>query len=154
VSPVAAVPPDREPVEGGPVEFPAGLVCDFDLEIDSPDNRQVLRTFFDREGQPRATLITGSGPSLFTNLDTGESILIQGGGAVSLSEPGDGTFRIDSNGVAGFYFFPGDDTPAADVSGLFVIRGRGHTVLDLATNVVTSFSYTGSITDICAALEG
>ena len=153
VGSVSAVPPDREPLEAEPLEFAAGDVCPFDLLIETTVNRGTFRTFYDRNGDVRVNLITGSGVSRFTNLETGDWIEAVGGGVGVLSEPGDGTFVLDVRGIANFYFFPGDETPVGEGSGLWIVYGRATSVLDLATNVVTSFEYSGRVTDICAALE-
>ena len=154
VGSVSAVPPDREPLVAEPLEFAAGDVCEFALLIETTVNRGTFRTFYDRNGDVRVNLITGSGVSRYTNLETGESIELVGGGVGVLSDPGDGTFVIDARGLASFYFFPGDQTPVGEGSGLWVVSGRARSVLDLATNVVTSFESSGRLTDICAALEG
>ena len=154
VGSVSAVPPDREPLVADPLEFAAGDVCAFDLLIETTVNRGTFRTFYDRNGDVRVNLITGSGVTRFTNLETGEWIETDGGGVGVLSEPGDGTFVLDVTGIANFYFFPGDQTPVGEGSGLWIVSGRARSVLDLATNVVTSFEYSGRVTDVCAALEG
>jgi hypothetical protein len=151
--PALAVPPDHEPAPNDPVTFDAGVVCDFAVEISGPGARQTMHTFYDRDGNPRATVITGFAPGRFTNVDTGASILVRGGQAVELVDPGDGTFRIESSGEASFYFFEGDANPVGEGKGLWVVRGQAVTTLDLATNVVTDFVYTGALIDVCAALE-
>jgi hypothetical protein len=152
VLPVIAVPPDREPAPSDPLEFPAGVVCDFAVRLDSPGARQTLRTFYDREGNPRASLITGVSPSRVTNLETGESLLVRGGSAVSLVDPGDGSFRFESHGMTTFYFFDGDVNPVGEGLGVWIVRGQAVSTLDLATNVVTDFEYTGTLIDACAEL--
>ena len=152
-TPVAAVPPDREPNEFPTLEFPAGLVCDFDVAIEVPGHNQRVTTFYDRFGNPRATVITGHAPLLAVNMETGAELLIQGGGRITLGGDED-TFVLEASGIIGLYFFPGDVTPlGVGDGGLFVTKGKVYQEVDVNTNVVTVLEIQGTFIDVCAALE-
>ena len=151
-TPVGAVPPDREPAEIPPLEFPAGLVCGFDLAIEAPGHNRRLTTFYDRFGNPRATVITGHAPLLAVNTESGAELLIQGGGRITLGGDED-TFVLEGSGVIGLFFFPGDVTPlGVGEGGLFVVKGKVYQELDANTFIVTVLEIQGTFIDVCAAL--
>lgn len=152
VAPVAAVKPDIGPAPSGPLAFPAGLVCEFAVTIESAGSNQRLVTFYDRSGNPRSTVAVGRAALLARNEDSGEELVIQGGGRQTFGGDAD-TFVLNGSGVTGLYFFPGDVTPAGvGDGGLYVVKGRFHEELDLNTNVVTFLRYRGTVIDVCAAL--
>lgn len=151
-SPVAAVKPDRGPAPWEPLALPAGAVCDFDVTVEVSDHNQQMTTFFDRFGNPRSTAVTGHGPLLATNEETGAQVLIEGGGRQTFGGDAD-TFVLEGSGVTGLYFFPGDVTPVGvGDGGLYVVKGSFHEELDLNTNIVTVLEIRGTVIDVCAAL--
>ena len=152
VAPVAAVKPDRGPAVWEPLALPAGTVCEFDVTVEVSDHNQRMTTFFDRFGNPRTTAVTGHGPLLATNEETGAQILIEGGGRQTFGGDAD-TFILTGSGVTGLYFFPGDATPVGvGDGGLYVVKGSFYEELDLNTNVVTVLEIRGTVIDVCAAL--
>ncbi len=149
-APVAAVRPDHEPEPQIPLSFGAGEVCNFAVDLTAGAHNQRRTTFYDRDGNPRATIITGRS-SMRATSEFGE-FFISIGGRASLGGDAD-TFILDGWGITALYFFPGDATPVGvGDGGLFVVKGNFHEVLDLTTNVVTEFKYRGTLIDVCAAL--
>ena len=133
-------------------EFGAGDVCNFPIRLEAWSN-ETVRNLVDRYGRD-VTVVTGGAQNRVTRLDpTGGSILVRNGGLVVISDPGDGTSRLNAIGWTLLYFFPGDKNPAGEGNGLFLVIGTVDQSLDLATNVVTRFKYRGSYQDICAALS-
>ena len=72
-------------------------------------------------------------------MDSGESLTVKTDGRVELWEPGDGTSRLRARGQTLFYFLPGDQNPAGEGNGLFLVHGQSTQTLDLGLDLVTSF---------------
>ena len=143
-NPKADTPPDSV------LEFAAGDVCEFAVMLEGWSNERVR--IVQRNGL-ETTVITGNARTRVTRLDeTGGSVLLVTGGRVAISEPGDDTSRATAHGRTLFYFFPGDQTPAGEGSGLFLVIGSVHQTLDLNQNLVTVFDLAGRYRDICAEL--
>ena len=105
-----------------------------------------------REGQ--RIVVTGNARTRVTRLDPGgSSLTVVTAGRVVISDPGDGTSRLRSSGRTLFYFFPGDQNPIGVGNGLFLVGGRAQQTLDLSEDVVTAFSYRGTVRDLCAELS-
>ena len=148
VSPVGAVPPDREPVSAEP---PITLVgqCDFDVLLEDVINKEKITTFFDQEGNERFSLITGALKVRVTNLDTGTSKVLNVSGPARFDPHPDGSLTITTRGATFLYFFPGDDT-----GGLPLLAfAHGQTVLEIdAEGALTVTSVRGDVQDACELL--
>ncbi len=76
-TPVSATPPVREPlVFPDELPLPAGVFCPWEGLVTFPVNTETATTFFDRDGNVREVLITGSLVVTITNLDNGESVTL------------------------------------------------------------------------------
>jgi len=134
------------------INFPRGLACAFPLQVDITfSEHRVMRTFTDRNGNVVRILSAGKGDTLlFTNVDTGETILLQPNGAVerdTLNADGSVTSVITGHNV--LILFP-TDVPAGPSTTQYV----GRVVFTVDTNgTFTLQSVSGISTDICAALE-
>jgi hypothetical protein len=129
--------------------FPSCPNFDVRLEIQPARNR-VDREFTDRDGNVVRVLSAGKGNTLtLTNDVTGERLVLTTGGSVAQITPNpDGTSTVVGTGHNVILFFPGD-TPGPATT-LYV----GRVIYTFDSNFVfTLRSFTGTSTDICAALS-
>jgi hypothetical protein len=118
-SSAAAAPPEREPVPAEVFIAPAGLYCDFPIQITPLKLREKL-TFFS-DGRIR---VTGSAIVEVTNLDSGRSTVINSSGPSWLdSNSGQGPqllFLSALEGGPGIFLYHGNVTFARDADGNIV----------------------------------
>jgi hypothetical protein len=136
------------------IDLPAGQACaGFDLRIqiwDSP-NRNVNKTFTDKDGNPVRLLSAGKGDTVaFTNLQTGASLSLKPNGVVSHVRLGRELSTWVFTGHVVLILFP-TDVPAGPSTTLYV--GRLVYTVDQSA-VFTVQGSSGKSTDICAALSG
>ena len=146
VSIAAANPPTKEPLPAAP--FTVTGKCDFDVLIEPLTNKEVLTTFFDKEGNERFFLITGSLKERLTNLSTGKSVDLNISGPLQLIPQPDGSQIVITLGAALYIFEPG---VAPNLPLLALIHGRTVAEFDAAGNF-TLLSVRGHVEDVCAAL--
>ena len=144
-----ATKPIRNPAVGpGSFTFPAGVVCPFPVFAEALENRQTETIFSNGDIQ-----YTGFFLTRVTNAAKPENSLTlvsQGPARLSFGET---TFRLTTRGPIIFFFFPGDAGPGDDSTGrTYFFHGRTETEIDLATGLFLSFSSTGKMDDLCAAL--
>jgi len=146
-SPAMAAGPERTPLEGFTVVWPAGMLCDFEVEWDFAAGGNEL--IFPE--QPNGDLVVrtvGRALGTVTNLDSPEmSVLVRGGYRQDLVFHADGTIDAIINGTVVAAYFP------TDVGGpsQWLFRGHLHDQLD-ANFTGTAHSFRGNATDLCAAL--
>ena len=146
----AAVPVSAQAADFS-VVLPAGLACEFELQIAGTGDAPETREFTDESGNVVRTLTAGKGQQLtFTNVATGESVSLKSNGAVTKTTfAADGSSTVQSTGHNVLILFPGD-VPAGPTTTLYV----GRVTYDIDTQ--GTFSLTGSsgtIRDICAELS-
>lgn len=152
IAPAAAKTSKPEGPPDAVQQFGAGEVCEFAVGLEGWSNERI-RTRVDASGI-ETLIITGNGVTRVTRLDaTGSSVVVRTGGRVVISDPGDDTSRLTAHGRTLFYFFPGDQNPAGEGLGLFLVIGSVHQTLDLNLNVVTEFDHAGRYRDLCAELS-
>ena len=144
----AADKPDRGPAPGGPLDFPAGLVCPFPVSGIPTENRQHLTAFANGK-----VAFNGYFEAQLTNVANGKSITVNSSGAIRLTQAGDEP-RIQSSGPLIWFLLPRrrgarrrDDGSHATWS-----RGTPRWVADSATFAFHSFETDGNVTDLCAEL--
>ncbi len=143
----AADKPDRGPAPGGPLDFPAGLVCPFPVSGIPTENRQHLTAFANGK-----VAFNGYFEVELTNVATGKSITLNANGAVRLTQAGDET-RIQSSGPLIWFLFPGDAGPGDVTTGrTYLVKGNTEVLADTATFAFHSFETNGNVTDLCAEL--
>jgi hypothetical protein len=131
--PAHAEGPIKEPAVLDPVEFPAGLVCEFPVRLEAEANRASIKFF--PNGR---VVITGFLWTRVTNLTTGESISFNTSGPGTFTPNADGSVDLRARGQSLFVFFPGD------LGGARLLRTTGLIRETLsADNVVVAFSHTG-----------
>lgn len=140
-----AIPPVRVDTPLAPLTLTG--ICPFDVLIEPLLNRnnQRLTTFFDRNGNQRLSLATGSLAIRLTNKVTGGSLVlnIPGpgtilGGGETLIATGPWVFFIPAGSVLG--------SPA-----LLYINGRTVMTFDASGNT-SSIVWRGNVRDLCAEL--
>jgi hypothetical protein len=121
----AADPPEREPVPAEVLTAPAGLYCDFPIQITPLNVRETVTTFSD--GRVRLT-----GPAIVevTNLDNGRSTVINSSGPSWLdrnnAQGGQLFFLSPLEGGPGIFLYHGNVTFTRDAQGNIVdITGTG-----------------------------
>jgi hypothetical protein len=132
----AATPPQREPVPDDVLTFPAGLYCDFPIEV-TPLKLGEKLTFFS-DGRVR---VTGSAIVELTNLANGRSTVINSGGPSWLDR---------GTGQGHQLFFVSADE--AGGPGIFLYRGNIRLTRDENGNI-DSITGTGNRSgNLCAAI--
>lgn len=122
----AAAPPEREYVPNDVLEFPAGLYCDFPIQV-TPVHLGEKLTFFS-DGRVR---VTGSAIVRLTNLDNGHSTIINSSGPSSLESgaaQGPQLFFVnpDEFGGPGIFLYRGNIRLTRDEDGnISNITGTG-----------------------------
>lgn len=123
-----------EPFPPGGFEFPAGSLCSFGLKVEPVVSNEYMMTLPDG-----SVLITGSLFIRLTNIDIGESRLVNISGPTKISA--DGTTAIALGPLMQPFF---ENTPE-------LIFFHGRTVLHLATDgSATLVSHHGTSEDACA----
>ena len=142
-----AAKPTHETSTSPPVEFPAGFVCEFPIQVSAQTSN--VTTFFDRQGNPVRILITHFSPVTVTNADTGKSITVPHGAAFHSFPNPDGSQTLITTGHALVAAFP------TDVGGPSLTLYSGRVVQTLTANFdLTAITTSGKSVDMCAALSG
>jgi hypothetical protein len=133
--------------------LPAGVACaGFDLLLETVDASNLSSIEFqDEDGNLVRFISAGKGSTLrFTNLLTDESLVFKTGGSVQqVTIDPDGTQTVTNTGHNVVILFP-TDVPAGPSTTLYI----GKLVYTVDTSeVFTVQSFTGTSTDICAALS-
>jgi hypothetical protein len=139
----AADKPLKEPLP--PLEdavYPAGLICPFPLLEEVLVNRGKSITFSDG-----SQLVTGTLKERLTNLDTGESIV------VNISGPG--TFTVEGDvlhvfGRGAWLLLAVEGEPGGP--GALLIHGHIRFDVDLLTNLPSNLQVRGTMRDLCETL--
>jgi len=142
--PVRTVYPGPEPHV-----VPAGLGCPFDV-LFAPVGWHSITEFSDGR-----TVTHGHGDITLTNLETGTSYRQYSRYDVTDTFTDATTLQEVVNGRIVVQFFPGDIGPFGEVGengALMAFVGTLTLTLDLDTFAYTSFSYQGTVTDLCAIL--
>ncbi|MFO7572727.1 MAG: hypothetical protein R6W48_09045 [Gaiellaceae bacterium] len=146
-----AAKPDKAPFEPEPIVLDAGLACDFDVRLSpEPGNNFTEKLFSDGR-----FVVTGSGADRLTNLDNGKSIVLHTSGQATFTEAGSEQ-AIEVQGHNVIYLFPGDEGPFGTVEepgALYFFKGRVSEILDLNENIITSFTWSGHVTELCSAIS-
>jgi hypothetical protein len=148
--------PIREVFGPGPPDvFPAGLGCSFDVgRVIDPDSSFGIDTFFS-DGR---FLRIAHGDVAFTNLVTGTSYF-QKSRFQETQVYDEAANDVASETAGRFYsnLWPGDQGPFGEVGeygAMYIFEGTASSTYDIDTDRVTSFEYTGRVTDLCAILAG
>jgi hypothetical protein len=131
--------------------LPAGIACEFELQLDVSGGKLHFREFKDPHGGLVRTLFAGKGFAFrFTNTATGTTLETRSNGiAAHATYNADGSFTQTDTGHTLIVFFPTDSPPGPSTT---LITGRLVFTVD-ALGVGTLISLSGKETDVCAALS-
>jgi hypothetical protein len=129
--------------------FPAGLACDFELEVSGTGGPTVTKEFTDRDGNLVRTLTAGRGTALtFRNVSTDATVSLKGNGSViNTNIHADGSSTVQSTGHNVLILFP-TDIPAGPTTTLYI----GRVTYDVTGGVFSITGSSGQTRDICAEL--
>lgn len=149
-APAGADQPIKEPGPPFNFTFPAGLVCPFQLTVETVASNPFMITFVDRDGNFRWQLVAGRFILRLTNDGTGASIVINSTGPGKITLNPDGTLTIVGEGHWSLFTFPGDVPPST----VLLTSGRIELTVDPTTGRLVLVSLQGTSEDLCAALAG
>lgn len=152
-APAVAEPPIRIPPPTDTVEFPAGVACEFPLQLELSGANFRLKKFVARDGNVVRAIIAGKGSFMtFTNAESSAALSVKAYGfAAHRTDNVDGTYTEIVTGHVALILFP-TDVPAGPSTTLYV--GRLVATFDADTFATVDLqSFTGKSTDICAALQ-
>jgi hypothetical protein len=147
--------PVRTVTTPGPFVIPAGFGCAFDVGITPNGPNGAPRVTVTEFSDGRTVTVDRADPTL-TNLDTGTSYFQRSAFAeTDTYDPETNTILDVTSGRWFENFFPGDQGPFGEVGengALFAVVGHAQLTVDLDTGRITSFSYVGTVTDLCPLL--
>lgn len=152
-APAVAAPPIRIQPPPQTLDFPAGEVCAFPLQVEFSGANYHFKEFVDRNGNPVRAIIAGKGSFItFTNVDTDAALSVKAYGVgVHQTYNLDGTITEIVTGHVVQWLVP-TDVPAGPSMTLYV--GRLVWTYDPNTGASLNLeSFTGKSTDICATLQ-
>ena len=123
------------------------------IDVTTFDQRILMKTFHDKNGNPVRYLNAGKGNQfVFHNSATGATLSVKTGGSVEHITPNaDGTQTWVTSGHEVVILFPTDHPPGPATT-LYI--GRLVFTIDSNFTFLGIRSFTGTATDICAALAG
>ena len=129
--------------------LPAGVACEFELEVSGTGGPTVTKEFTDRDGNLVRTLTAGRGTALtFRNVSTDAMVSLESNGSVSHTTiHADGSSTVQSTGHNVLILFP-TDVPAGPTTTLYV----GRVTYDVAAGVFSITGSSGQTRDICSEL--
>ena len=137
-----AAKPIREVLPSGPFTYPPEI-CGFEVFEDPIANKGKQLTFSDG-----SQLVSGTFKARLTNLETGESILVNASGPGKITVEDD-VLTVNARGPWLIALAPGEPTGP----GIFYYTGRTTFTVDLIEGVLTSITSTSTRRDICAELS-
>lgn len=151
-APAAAAQPTRTVFDLSPFVIPAGTACAFDVEGE-PSGGFIAKTVFSDGRVQHSVRARGAYVNLatgvrFPTLDTYRDL--------SRIDPATGNLVGVENGETTWGFFPGDVGPFGVVQypgALYHFVGTVSYTDTLPDYHTIRFSYTGTVTDVCAALS-
>ena len=140
--------PTRSPTANSPFDFPAGVVCGFEVAGQPLVDNEVTKTFPPLPNGDVVQIVTGRVVLQLTNVDSGKSLTLNVSGPATITAHPDGSVTAIDSGRSLSFFFP-TDSPAGPATYLYT----GQVVLNFtADGQQILVSQTGTSRDICAAL--
>lgn len=148
----ASTPPTRIVRDLHPFVLPAGTACAFDVAGEPTGGFVAVTTFSDGTVQ-----VSVRARGAYVNLDTGARFPTEDTSLViDRFDPATGIDVAVLKGQNSYNFLPGDMGPFGVVGSnavFYHIVGSVSFTWDSVANRVTQFAYSGTVTDICAALS-
>jgi len=141
--------PEKIPdVLADPQVFPAGDVCDFDLQMVIDLDKGKAIVFPPAADGSQRVLVSGHIVATVTNLGNGHHATynISGPGTFTYGD----TLKVDASGTWLFFNFPGGPVGP----GMWLSTGKSLLEIDLADGHWLSFSPARNTLDVCASLGG
>jgi hypothetical protein len=146
-APALASAPTREPFPLEPIVIDG--VCGFPVLAEPIVNQEFITTFTDEQGNVTRQIISGRLVTRLTNLDTGESVVVNTSGPGTILFEDD-TVVLNGHGTGLLFFFPEQLGPGDP--GLIMIL-KGSFTLTIAPDGTQTFSNVrGNTTDVCQLL--
>jgi hypothetical protein len=125
------------------------IFCGFPVDVEVPVNNEYITTFFDKDGNPIRSIISGHLVGSFTNVETDKSIVRNNSGPVLIDFNKDGSVTVTATGVEAVFLLP------TDPGGPGLVIASGPTVIQIDPNgVTTSLTIRHVMEDVCAELSG
>jgi hypothetical protein len=163
-APAAASQPTHtvRPLHGGFV-LPAGTACAFDV-AGQPNPKPTSAAAFQSGGfvgetdfSDGSVMYSVRARGAYVNLETGAQFpTLDTYADLEGIDPDSGNIVGVARGQVTFFFYPGDQGPFGVVGSdgaLYHVDGVASYTIDANTFATLAFAYTGSITDVCAALS-
>jgi len=132
--------PVREPFPAQEdATYAAGELCNFPVSIETLQNNEIVTTFSD--GRQR---LTGALKVRLTNVDTGESLIVNASGA-GWATVSDTAFEVSGQGLWVLLQDSGDEPGP----GIFLYKGDIEWEFEFASERLTVLSATGSVRNLC-----
>ena len=140
--------PTRSPTGNSPFDFPAGIVCSFEVAGQPLVDNEVTKTFPPLPNGDVVQTISGSLILQLQNVENGKSITLNVSGPGTITTHPDGSQTVIDRGRSLSFFFP-TDSPAGPATYLYT----GQVVLNFTPDGQQILvRQTGTSEDICAAL--
>ena len=146
-APAAALAPTREPLVLAPVVIDG--VCSFPVQAEAIVNREFITTFTDQDGNITKQIISGRLVTRLTNLDTGESVVVNTSGPGQILFEGD-TVIFQGRGLGFLFFFP-EQLGLGDPGLVIILKGT-FTLTIAPDGTQTLSDVKGNVTDVCELL--
>ncbi len=163
VAPVGAAQPTRSVRALHPSVIPAGSACAFDVTGDpqlSPTSQAALQSggfVAETDFGDGSVAYSVRARGAYVNLETGARFqTVDSWHELDRFYPETGLLVFTTEGQTSFTLLPGDIGPFGVVGSdgaFFHIIGTTTATYDTVAGQVTQFSYTGTVTDICAAIS-
>jgi hypothetical protein len=153
-SPALAAKPTRTVIQQtGTVTIPAGFGCAFDVVAHLQPGARITFTEFS-DGR---LAYHEHANAILTNADTGATLYHRARfSGVDVYDDATGLVSSVTQGRVNVFFYPGDDGPfgtVAEPGAIYRFVGRISYLYDADTEAISDFSYSGSVTDVCAELS-
>lgn len=150
----ASAMPTRTVTEPESFVIPPGFGCPFAVSVEyDEDSWSAITTFHDG-----VVMTVGNADITFTNLDTHTSVDHDTNAHVTQTfDPDTNTVQVVGNGSLYIGLLAGHQGPdgvVGESGALFSLTGYFELTIDPTNGAVTSFSYEGTVSDLCDQLSG
>jgi hypothetical protein len=144
--------PNRIVLPGTDGVDPPGVDCPARLAPQGVRVRNLGPTSVLRVWDTGRQLLSGRHPDEYTNVATGQSVVLQLQGSADAIPQADGTFDGRLSGTTAFTFFPSDIGPGNETtSRTYVFTGEVKLLFD-TSGAVIAFNSHGTMDDVCAMI--
>ncbi len=150
-TPALAAKPEHAPAElPGPIEFPAGEVCDFTVTLHTTEVRAQTSVWEDEDGTVRY-MERGYAESYAEN-STGDRVTHRGGYRIQVVVHPDGSVDVSASGALVAWYLAGDAIVGLTAPGAYRVKGHGTESYAADGSLVAARFYGGNVIDLCQEL--